>query len=135
MHECGKRIKSKSPKVSGANLYVCRSYRRKTGRGPFCPPPPVLNKLITLNMKFFWCKNHGRSPWRCCVKKDVLKNFTNFTGKHLYLSLFLITLQVFCCETCDILRTSFLNNISEGLPTILLALEVSSVALCSYSFC
>ena len=26
--------------------------------------------------------------WRCCVKKDVLRNFTKFTGKHLYQSLF-----------------------------------------------
>ena len=27
-------------KALGANSYVCRSYRGKTGRGPFCPPPP-----------------------------------------------------------------------------------------------
>ena len=24
--------------LGGANSYVCRSYRGKTGRGPFCPP-------------------------------------------------------------------------------------------------
>ena len=35
----GKRIKTKSQKVLGANCYVCRSYRGKTGRGPFCPLP------------------------------------------------------------------------------------------------
>ena len=28
------------------------------------------------------------------MKKDVLKNFENFTGKYLYRSLFLIKLQV-----------------------------------------
>ena len=32
---------------------------------------------------------------RCSVKKDVLKTFANFTGKHLCWSLFLITLLVF----------------------------------------
>ena len=32
---------------------------------------------------------------KCSVKKSVLKNFTNFTGKHLCWSLFLISLQVF----------------------------------------
>ena len=37
-----------------------------------------------------------RSSHRSCsVKKAVLKNFANFTGKHLCWSLFLITLQVF----------------------------------------
>ena len=30
---------------------------------------------------------------RCTVEKDALKNFTNFTGKHLCWSLFLIKLQ------------------------------------------
>ena len=29
----------------------------------------------------------------CSVKRVVLKNFANFTGKHLYWSLFLVTLQ------------------------------------------
>ena len=37
-------IKPKSQKVLRAICYVCRSYRGKTGRGPFCPPP-VLNKV------------------------------------------------------------------------------------------
>ena len=39
LHHCGKRIKTKIQKVLGANFYVCRSYRGKTGRrGPFWPP-------------------------------------------------------------------------------------------------
>ena len=29
----------------GANSYVCRSYRRKTVRGPSCPPPSSLNRV------------------------------------------------------------------------------------------
>ena len=38
-HQCGERVKSKSQKV-GANFYLCRSYREKTGMGVglFCPP-------------------------------------------------------------------------------------------------
>ena len=33
LHQCGKRVKNTSQKCSGANSYVCRSYRGKTGRG------------------------------------------------------------------------------------------------------
>ena len=43
LHQCGKTIKTKSQKVLGGNSYICRSYKGKTGRGPFCPhpsPPP-----------------------------------------------------------------------------------------------
>ena len=42
LQECGKRVKTKSQKVLGANSYVCRSYRGKTGMGGgrgICPPP------------------------------------------------------------------------------------------------
>ena len=33
------------------------------------------------------------SHYRCSVQKGVLKSFSNFLGKHLYWSLFLIKLQ------------------------------------------
>ena len=33
LHQCGKRVKTKSHKVLGANSYVCRSYSGKTSRG------------------------------------------------------------------------------------------------------
>ena len=36
LRHCGKRVKTKSQKVLEANSYVCRSYRGKTGWGPFC---------------------------------------------------------------------------------------------------
>ena len=36
---------------------------------------------------------------KCSLKIDVLKNFANFTGKHLCWSLFLIKLQVFKTAT------------------------------------
>ena len=38
------------------------------------------------------------SRWRCSVKKGILKNFTNFTGKHLRWSLF-SGLQLYYKET------------------------------------
>ena len=39
LHQCGKRVKTKSQKVLGANSYVCRSYWEKklVGGGFFCP--------------------------------------------------------------------------------------------------
>ena len=40
LHQCGKRVKTKSQKVLGGNSYICRSYRGKTGRGAFLPPTP-----------------------------------------------------------------------------------------------
>ena len=33
LRQCDKKVKTKSQKVFGANSYVCRSYRGKTGRG------------------------------------------------------------------------------------------------------
>ena len=39
LHQCGKKFKTKSQKVLGTNSYVCRSYRGKTGKGTFLPPP------------------------------------------------------------------------------------------------
>ena len=35
IHHCGKRVETKSQKVFGANSYVCRSWKGKTGRGLF----------------------------------------------------------------------------------------------------
>ena len=63
--------------------------------------PPFFNLLsLTLNRQ----KKHGLGPWernyrssgcsQIFFKIDVLKNFANFTGKHLRWNLFLITLQV-----------------------------------------
>ena len=33
LHQCGKRVKTNSQKIFGADSYICGSYRRKTGRG------------------------------------------------------------------------------------------------------
>ena len=45
-----------------------------------------------------WPDKHRSSHWRCSVKKGVLKNFTNFIGKHLW-SLFLVMLQAWLAAT------------------------------------
>ena len=43
LHQSVKRVKTKkSERFGGDNSYVCRSYRGKTGRETFCPPPPPL---------------------------------------------------------------------------------------------
>ena len=56
---------------------------------------------------------------RCSVKKAVLKNFTNFTGKPLCWSLFLINFQafrratpaqVFSCEICEIFKNTYFKE-------------------------
>ena len=39
LHKCGKKIKTKIQKVLGADSYVYRSYRGKTGRVAFLLPP------------------------------------------------------------------------------------------------
>ena len=67
------------------------------------------------------CRSSQR---RYSIKKDVLKSFTIFTGKHLCWSLFLITLQafrletllkgtptqVFSCEYCEIFKNSYFEE-------------------------
>ena len=53
----------------------------------------------------------------CSVKKDVLKNFPNFTGQHLFQSFFLIKLQALRCFPVKFAK--FLKNtyFEEHLPT------------------
>ena len=42
LHQCDKRIKTKSKRAVGANSYICRSYRGK------------LNRVITSVMSIYW---------------------------------------------------------------------------------
>ena len=49
------------------------------------------------------------------MRKSVLKNFANFTGKYLCWSLLLLKLaktptQVFSCEICEILKNTYLTQ-------------------------
>ena len=46
LHQSVRGIEAKSQKVLGANTYVCRSYRGKTGRVVFLASlPPILNRV------------------------------------------------------------------------------------------
>ena len=94
----------------------------------------------------FWpkpCMFIKSSQRGCSVKKVVLNNFANFTGKHLRWSLYLITLQKTCnfikkiiqhrCfpgKFAKFLRTPILKNIGERLLLPLLKVH-SSTALIS----
>ena len=54
-----------------------------------------LCRNLSFNKVIGWKTETVRSShWRCSVKKEVLNNFGNFTGKPLYWSLFLIKLQL-----------------------------------------
>ena len=61
LHQCGKRIKTKSQNVLGAKSYICKSYRQKTGGVClFVPPPtPILNRVKTNLEAFdrFFCQS------------------------------------------------------------------------------
>ena len=71
LHQCGQRDKTKSQKVFGTNSYVCRSYRGKTGRGPFCP-------------SLSWIGLKGFQLPKIVSESVLLKNvFKNFLSSHL----------------------------------------------------
>ena len=57
----------------------------------------IFIEYLFLNIFLFLliCFGDRSSCQRCSVKQDVLKNFANFTGKHLHWSLFFIKLQTF----------------------------------------
>ena len=65
LHQCGKTVKTKTQKVLGANSYVCRSYRGKTGKGTFLPPPSILKK-VKVNKENYckeWKKSVKHNDW------------------------------------------------------------------------
>ena len=67
---------------------------------------------------------HQKQPLDVFCKKDVLKNFVQFTGKHLYQSLFFNKVagvasnfikketrsQVFSCEFCEIFKKTYFKE-------------------------
>ena len=76
---------------------------------------------------------HRSSHRRCSKKKDVLKNFTEFTGNHLCQGLFFNKIAGLtpatlpkkrlwhrCCPVnfAKVLRTPILKNICERLPMV-----------------
>ena len=77
LHQRGKRVKIKCQKVLEANFYVCRSYRRKTGRRVFLAP--ILNKV-----KKPKSKSNGKTlprylpnSFHCCQKSLLLNTFNS----------------------------------------------------------
>ena len=76
-----------------------------------CQPEQILVKL-----QYLFQEPNGEdksSHQRCSVKKGVLKNFANFTGKHLCWSLFLkkfIPSQVFSCDTCEMFKNAYFEE-------------------------
>ena len=68
-----------------------------------CPQNFVATRLL------YYRSNHQR----CSMKKDVLRNFAKFTGKHLCQSLFFkkeTLAQVFSCEFCEISKNTFFTE-------------------------
>ena len=49
LHQCGKRVKTKSQKVFVDNSYVCKSYRKRTRRGGLLPPNLNRVKMTLVN--------------------------------------------------------------------------------------
>ena len=92
-----------------------------------------------------------RSHQRCSMQKDVLRNFTKFTGKHLCQSLFFkkscspkacnfikkeILAQVLSCEFCEISKNTFFKEhlwraASEFHPYYIIFID-SKILLPSY---
>ena len=63
----------------------------------------------SVNILFVSSKNRS-SHRTCSVKRGILRNFANFTRKHLWQSLFYTkeTLaQAFSCEFCEISKNTF----------------------------
>ena len=73
-----------------------------------------------------------QSPGSVLLKKDVLKSFAKFTGKHLCRSLFFNKVvgirktptQVLCCEFCEIFKKAFFK---EHLWWLLFSKELVSI--------
>ena len=51
-------------------------------------------------------KSFRSSHQRCSIKKDVIKKFAKFTGKHL----FSWCLQLFSCELCEKFKNTFFTE-------------------------
>ena len=79
-------------------------------------------KLLYINENYYYYRIWKQTfclqkHQRCSIKKEVLKNFTKFTKKHLCRSLFLKTFirsetarEMFSCEFCQFLTTPVLQN-------------------------
>ena len=75
-----------------------------------------LFQFLSISMSFFRSipDKFRSSRSQRFLKISVLKNFANFTGKHLCWSLFLIKRQLFSCEICEIFKNIFFFQNTSG---------------------
>ena len=64
-------------------------------------------------------KNLRSSRLEVYCKKDVLRNFAKFTGKHPCQSVYFNKVaQVFSCEFCEVSKNTFLNRTSSVAASV-----------------
>ena len=79
-------------------------------------PRPTKCVWYGSSMNFFMVRIYTtpRSSQRMCsVRKGVLRNFSKFTGKHLFKSLFYkkeTLAEVFSCKFCEITKNTFFTE-------------------------
>ena len=92
-----------SNRSRGQECMLCyqRTWSNVKGSGFFLNPSSVARFSMFTRVK--------SSHHRCSIKKDDLKIFTKFLGKHLYWSILLkeTPLQVFSWEFCEICKNTF----------------------------
>ena len=71
------------------------------------PLVPLFRTSLFRVVLSFYISIYGSSHRRYSVKKCILKNFANFTGKHLCWSLFFIKLQALCWSLFSIKLQAF----------------------------
>ena len=83
LHQCSKKVKTKSQKFLGASSYFCRSYRGKTGKGGafLFLPSPILNRVkgcLWVNKtdicRFMDPNNIHVVPFSGSISKDFAKD-------------------------------------------------------------
>ena len=104
-----KRLKLKVRKFWWANSYICRSYRGKTGRGPFWPPWPILNRVkekssfkmfgLTFSSKLDWGSYIISIDKTASKKIGALIRSMKFLSPEVALYLYKSTIRP-CMEYC-----------------------------------
>ena len=92
LHQCDKRVKSKTKKILEANFYICRSYREKTREtGLNCPPSWIRLNGPYLGSNLFSDKVSHKNKNLCKV---------SFPNNILFLNY--VKLKLWCCfyTTC-----------------------------------